>query len=39
MLSGEVLILSEKLKFLDERQQELRTDLHHVLKKYRAIVI
>lgn len=33
MLPGGVLILSEKLKFTDERQQELQTDLHHVFKK------
>ncbi len=33
MLPGGVLILSEKLKFEDARQQELQTDLHHEFKK------
>jgi tRNA (cmo5U34)-methyltransferase len=33
LLPGGILILSEKLKFDDERQQELQTDMHHVFKK------
>ena len=33
MLPGGILILSEKLKFDDVRQQELQTELHHVFKK------
>ena len=33
MRPGGVLILSEKLKFEDARQQELQTDLHHAFKK------
>ncbi|MCK5829078.1 MAG: carboxy-S-adenosyl-L-methionine synthase CmoA [Methylococcales bacterium] len=33
MLPGGILILSEKLKFDDVRQQELQTDLHHTFKK------
>lgn len=33
LLPGGILILSEKLKFEDDRQQELQTNLHHVFKK------
>ena len=33
LLPGGILILSEKLKFDDPRQQELQTDLHHVFQK------
>ncbi len=33
LLPGGVLILSEKLKFEDQRQQDLQTDLHHIFKK------
>lgn len=33
LLPGGILILSEKLKFDDERQQELQTEMHHVFKK------
>ena len=33
LLPGGILILSEKLKFDDERQQELQTDMHHAFKK------
>lgn len=33
MLPGGVLILSEKLRFSDSRQQELQTDMHHAFKK------
>ncbi len=33
MLPGGILILSEKLKFNDIRQQELHTQLHHTFKK------
>lgn len=33
LLPGGILVLSEKLKFEDVRQQELQTDLHHVFKK------
>ncbi|MGR9047002.1 MAG: carboxy-S-adenosyl-L-methionine synthase CmoA [Gammaproteobacteria bacterium] len=33
LLPGGILILSEKLKFEDERQQELQTDMHHAFKK------
>lgn len=33
LLPGGILILSEKLKFEDPRQQELQTDLHHIFKK------
>ncbi|NOR71944.1 MAG: carboxy-S-adenosyl-L-methionine synthase CmoA [Methylomarinum sp.] len=33
LLPGGILILSEKLKFDDPRQQALQTDLHHVFKK------
>ncbi len=33
MLPGGVLILSEKLRFEDSRQQALQTDMHHAFKK------
>lgn len=33
LLPGGILILSEKLKFDDQRQQELQTELHHEFKK------
>jgi tRNA (cmo5U34)-methyltransferase len=33
LLPGGILILSEKLKFTDDRQQELQTQMHHVFKK------
>jgi tRNA (cmo5U34)-methyltransferase len=33
LLPGGILILSEKLKFSDERQQDLQTDMHHIFKK------
>ena len=33
LLPGGILILSEKLKFEDTRQQALQTDLHHKFKK------
>jgi tRNA (cmo5U34)-methyltransferase len=33
LLPGGILILSEKLRFDDQRQQELQTDLHHAFKK------
>lgn len=33
MLPGGILILSEKFKFDDIRQQELQTELHHAFKK------
>ncbi|WP_031433963.1 carboxy-S-adenosyl-L-methionine synthase CmoA [Methylomarinum vadi] len=33
MLPGGVLILSEKLRFSDNRQQELQTEMHHAFKK------
>lgn len=33
LLPGGILILSEKLKFDDERQQELQTQMHHAFKK------
>ncbi len=33
LLPGGILILSEKLKFDDERQQELQTEMHHAFKK------
>ncbi len=33
LLPGGILILSEKLKFDDQRQQDLQTDLHHAFKK------
>lgn len=33
MLPGGVLILSEKLRFSDQRQQDLQTDMHHAFKK------
>ena len=33
LLPGGILILSEKLKFEDVRQQELQTQLHHTFKK------
>jgi len=33
LLPGGILILSEKLKFDDLRQQELQTELHHAFKK------
>jgi tRNA (cmo5U34)-methyltransferase len=33
LLPGGILIVSEKLKFEDLRQQELHTDLHHSFKK------
>ena len=32
LLPGGILILSEKLAFADDRQQELQTDLHHLFK-------
>jgi len=33
LLPGGILILSEKLRFEDARQQALQTDLHHTFKK------
>ena len=33
LLPGGILIVSEKLKFEDTRQQELQTQLHHTFKK------
>lgn len=33
MLPGGILILSEKLRFSDPRQQALQTDMHHAFKK------
>ena len=33
LLPNGILILSEKLKFDDEKQQHLQTDMHHVFKK------
>lgn len=33
LLPGGILILSEKLKFDDSRQQDLQTELHHAFKK------
>ncbi len=33
LLPGGILILSEKLKFADDRQQELQTQMHHIFKK------
>lgn len=33
LLPGGILILSEKLKFDDQRQQNLQTELHHAFKK------
>lgn len=33
LLPGGILILSEKLKFDDERQQALQTQMHHAFKK------
>ena len=33
LLPGGILILSEKLRFEDARQQTLQTDLHHMFKK------
>ncbi|HEY8098085.1 MAG TPA: carboxy-S-adenosyl-L-methionine synthase CmoA [Methylobacter sp.] len=33
LLPGGILILSEKLRFDDERQQELQTQMHHAFKK------
>jgi tRNA (cmo5U34)-methyltransferase len=33
LLPGGILILSEKLKFDDEQQQELQTQMHHAFKK------
>jgi len=33
LLPGGILILSEKLKFDDQRQQDLQTELHHAFKK------
>jgi tRNA (cmo5U34)-methyltransferase len=33
LLPGGILILSEKLKFDDERQNNLQTDMHHLFKK------
>lgn len=33
LLPGGLLILSEKLKFDDARQQELQTEMHHAFKK------
>ncbi len=30
---GGILILSEKLKFTDEKQQQLQTDMHHIFKQ------
>ena len=33
LLPGGILILSEKLKFDDNRQNALQTDMHHLFKK------
>lgn len=33
LLPGGILILSEKLKFDDDQQQELQTQMHHAFKK------
>ena len=33
LLPGGILILSEKLRFSDDRQNELHTDMHHIFKK------
>lgn len=33
LLPGGILILSEKLKFEDSRQQQLQTEMHHAFKK------
>ncbi len=33
LLPGGILILSEKLKFDDDRQQDLQTQMHHAFKK------
>lgn len=33
LLPGGILILSEKLQFSDDRQNELHTDMHHIFKK------
>lgn len=33
LLPGGILILSEKLKFDDDRQQQLQTEMHHAFKK------
>ncbi len=33
LLPGGILLLSEKLKFDDPRQQELQTEMHHAFKK------
>ncbi len=33
LLPGGILILSEKLKFDDQRQQAMQTDLHHAFKR------
>ncbi len=33
LLPGGILILSEKLKFKDPRQQSLQTEMHHLFKK------
>lgn len=33
LLPGGILILSEKLSFADEKQQQLQTDMHHLFKK------
>lgn len=36
LLPGGILILSEKLKFKDTRQQVLHTELHHLFKKFQG---
>lgn len=33
LLPGGILVLSEKLKFSDEKQQQLQTDMHHIFKQ------
>jgi tRNA (cmo5U34)-methyltransferase len=33
LLPGGILILSEKLQFSDDRQNELHTEMHHIFKK------
>jgi tRNA (cmo5U34)-methyltransferase len=33
LLPGGILILSEKLSFSDEKQQQLQTDMHHIFKQ------
>jgi tRNA (cmo5U34)-methyltransferase len=33
LLPGGILVLSEKLHFSDDRQNELHTDMHHIFKK------